>query len=127
MVDFGFGFRYGENPTMAIHEHNPLPPSTLHVLLALASTDLHGYGILLEISRISSGEYRLGPGTLYDNLKKLLSLGWVEDYEGEAGEEQKRMYHLTDAGRFVLAADIQKLKRVVRVASKRLSPQEGRA
>ena len=114
---------------MAIHENNPLPPATLHVLLALAAQDLHGYGILLEISRISDGEYRVGPGTLYDNLKKLLNLGWVEDYEGEggAGEEQRRMYHLTDAGRTVLATDVRKMKRVVRVAKERLGAEGGRA
>lgn len=107
---------------MAIHENNPLPPATMHVLLALAAQDLHGYGILQEIDRISDGEYRVGPGTLYDNLKKLLDLGWIEDYEGsgEVGEELRRMYHLSDAGRLVLAADVRKMKRVVRVANRRL-------
>ena len=113
---------------MAIHENNPLPPATMHVLLALAAQDLHGYGILLEINRISGGEYRVGPGTLYDNLKKLLNLGWVEDYEGnaDAGEELRRMYHLSDAGRVVLAADIRKMKRVVRVANRRLGTEGSR-
>ena len=112
---------------MAIQENNPLPPAALHVLLALAAQDLHGYGILLEINRISNGEYRVGPGTLYDNLMKLSNLGWVEDYEGkgEAVEEHRRMYHLTDAGRLVLAADVRRMKRVVRVANKRLGAEVG--
>jgi PadR family transcriptional regulator PadR len=114
---------------MAIHENNPLPPATLHVLLALAAQDLHGYGILLEIERISGGEYRVGPGTLYDNLKKLLNLAWIEDYESnsEAGEELRRMYHLTETGRLVLAADIRKMKRVVRVANRRLGAESGQS
>ncbi len=69
---------------MATNDTSPLSPATFHVLLSLAAKDLHGYGIILEISRISNGEYRPGPGTLYDNLAKLLNLGWVEDYEQKA-------------------------------------------
>jgi DNA-binding PadR family transcriptional regulator len=48
----------------------PLPPATLHVLLALAGEDRHGHGIMLEVARQSAGRYMVGPGTLYDNLKK---------------------------------------------------------
>ena len=55
----------------------PLSPATLHVLLALTSGDLHGYGIMLEVARQSGGQYKIGPGTLYDNLKKLRSVGLV--------------------------------------------------
>ena len=63
----------------------PLSPATLHVLLALAGEDLHGYGIMLEVARQSAGRYKVGPGTLYDNLKKLL-LRLVE-FPGMAGLE----------------------------------------
>jgi len=51
----------------------PLSPAALHILLALASEDLHGYGIMLEVARQSEGQYKLGPGTLYDNLRKLMT------------------------------------------------------
>ena len=57
----------------------PLSPATLHVLLALTGGELHGYGIMLEVARQSGGQYKIGPGTLYDNLKKLLRLGLVEE------------------------------------------------
>ena len=57
----------------------PMAPATLHILLALAGDELHGYGIMLEAARQSDGKYKLGPGTLYDNLKKLLAAGIVEE------------------------------------------------
>jgi len=55
----------------------PLFPATLHVLLTLTGGELHAYGIMLEVARQSSGQYEIGLGTLYDNLKKLLSAGLV--------------------------------------------------
>ena len=57
----------------------PLSSATLQILLALAGGDLHGYGIIKEVARNSDGHYKLGPGTLYDNLKKLMDAGLVSD------------------------------------------------
>ena len=106
---------------------SPLSTATLHVLLALAGQDRHGYGILQEVQRLSSGTYRMGPGTLYDNLKKLLNSGWVEDFEEDGAEEPRRMYRLTDEGRRVLAADVSRMKRVVRIANRLLADDGGAA
>ncbi len=63
----------------------PLSPAALHILLALASEDLHGYGIMLEVARQSEGQYKLGPGTLYDNLRKLMTQHCVEEVQRRAG------------------------------------------
>jgi DNA-binding PadR family transcriptional regulator len=49
----------------------PLSPASLHILLSLAGEDRHGYGIMQEIARQSDGQYKMGPGTLYDNLQKM--------------------------------------------------------
>jgi DNA-binding PadR family transcriptional regulator len=57
----------------------PLSPATLHILLALAGEDLHGYGIMQEVLRQSEGRYKLGPGTLYDNLQRLTAQGMVQE------------------------------------------------
>ncbi|SDF49532.1 PadR family transcriptional regulator [Terriglobus roseus] len=115
---------HAENETVT-----PLPAATLYVLLALASEDRHGYGIIQEVSRLSSATYRVGSGTLYDNLKKLLQQEWVEDYETqESGSgETRRMYRITDEGRRVLAADVTRMKRIVRVANRMLADEGGRA
>lgn len=103
----------------------PLSPATLYILLALAAQDLHGYGIIQEINRISAEAYRIGPGTLYDNLKKLLNQGLVEDYEEDDAGEARRMYSLTEEGRRMLAADVSRMKRIVRVANRMLAGEGG--
>jgi DNA-binding PadR family transcriptional regulator len=102
----------------------PLSPATLHVLLALTGGDLHGYGIMLEVARQSGGGYKIGPGTLYDNIKKLLQLGLVE--EAEADGTERRRYRLTDAGGAVLAAETERLAGVLRVARRSLRLREER-
>jgi DNA-binding PadR family transcriptional regulator len=105
----------------------PLSPATLHVLLALAGGDLHGYGIMLEVARQSGGQYKMGPGTLYDNVKKLLKIGLVEESPEESKEsEPRRRYHLTDAGGAVLTAETERLAGVLREARRALRLHEGR-
>jgi PadR family transcriptional regulator PadR len=100
----------------------PLSAATLYVLLALASQDLHGYGIIQEVTLLSEGKYRLGPGTLYDNLKKLMNCGWAEDYQDDhlSADERRRMYRLTAAGRTALQSDLSRMKRILRIAGGRL-------
>lgn len=89
----------------------PLNPATLHILLALAGEDMHGYGIMQEVERQSEGKYKLGPGTLYDNLQRLMDLGWVKDLDSD--EPRRRYYRLSAAGRKILSAEIDRLERVV--------------
>lgn len=100
----------------------PLSPAALHILLALAGEDLHGYGIMQEIVRQSEGVYKLGPGTLYDNLRKLIHDGWVEELGPRRGDDdpRRRYYRLGDAGRDVLRAETGRLAQVVREARLRL-------
>ena len=103
-------------------DSSPLSAATFHVLLALASRDLHGYGIIQEVALLSEGKYRIGPGTLYDNLKKLLSSKWVEDFEEDLpGAERRRMYRLTGEGRNVLKVDVSRMKKMLRIADGRLA------
>jgi len=104
----------------------PMGPAALHILLALAGEPLHGYVILQEIARQSEGKYRIGPGTLYDNLKKLMNDGLVEETgrgasnRAAASERAKRYYRLSGLGRGVLAAEVTRLQGVVREAQGRL-------
>jgi DNA-binding PadR family transcriptional regulator len=96
----------------------PLSPAALHILLALAGEDLHGYGIMLEVARQSAGQYKLGPGTLYDNLRKLMTQRCVEEVQRRAGDDdrRRRYYRLMGLGRRVLSAEVARLEGVVREA-----------
>jgi DNA-binding PadR family transcriptional regulator len=107
-----------DDPTQQL----PLTPATLHILLALAGEDLHGYGIMQEVLRQSEGQYKLGPGTLYDTLQRLSVQGFVEEIAGADGDEEarRRYYRLTDWGQSVLAAEVSRLERVVKDAKLRL-------
>ncbi len=100
----------------------PLSPAALHILLCLAGDDLHGYGIMQEIARQSAGKYKLGPGTLYDNLQKLIQRDWVEELGHRAGDDdpRRRYYRLTTLGRGILAAETERLANVVHEAQLRL-------
>ena len=105
-------------------ETGPLSPATLHILLALAGEERHGYGIIKEVARQSQGHYKLGPGTLYDNLQKLLEDAVVEESDRRAAseKERRRYYRLTSYGRGVLAAEVERLDGIVREAKGYLDP-----
>src|SRR3954469_24474922 len=102
----------------------PLSPATLHILLSLAAEDRHGYAIMQEVARQSEGQYKLGPGTLYDNLQKLVNQGMVEEARAPSpGDDPRRRYYkLSRFGRGVLAAEINRLDGVVRHARAHLRP-----
>lgn len=100
----------------------PLSSATLHILLSLAADDLHGYAIMQEVARQSEGTYKLGPGTLYDNLQKLIQQKLVQELGHRPGDDdpRRRYYRLTSLGRGVLAAETERLAGVVREARLRL-------
>ena len=100
----------------------PLSPATLHILLALAEADLHGYAIMQEIRQQSEGRYKLGPGTLYDNLQRLVEQGLVREVPRSARntDSRRRYYRLTAQGRGVLTAEIARLEGVIRDAKLRV-------
>jgi DNA-binding PadR family transcriptional regulator len=100
----------------------------LHILLSLAAEDLHGYGIMQDVARQSQGQYKLGPGTLYDNLQKLIQRKLVQELGRRPGDEdpRRRYYRLTALGRGVLAAETARLASVVREARLRLQVNKPR-
>jgi len=108
----------------------PLSPAVLHILLALAGEDRHGYGIMQEISRQSEGQYKMGPGTLYDNLQKLLDKGFVAEAQPRKSADddpRRRYYRLTSTGRRLLSIEITRLESVVKQARLHFQPAQGRA
>jgi DNA-binding PadR family transcriptional regulator len=119
----------------------PLTPVVLNILLALADEERHGYGIGVEVRERTGGKMRLGPGTLYGSLKRMVDGGLVEEVEEserppeEQSEEaprrydveRRRYYRLTGFGERVLGAELARLERVVRTAQQKgLFPPSGR-
>jgi DNA-binding PadR family transcriptional regulator len=105
----------------------PLTSAALHILLALAESNLHGYGIMQSVKRQSGGKYKLGPGTLYANLDRLLASGLVGETERKMKDgEHRREYHLTPNGEQALRLEIRRLRQVVDVARTRLGKLDER-
>ena len=107
----------------------PLTPATFHILLALADEERHGYAIMQEVAERTDDGVKLGPGTLYGSLKRLLEGGLVEEgverTDPEMDDERRRYYRITAAGHRALAAELLRLRALVRLAeSRRLIPPE---
>ena len=98
----------------------PLTPAVFHILLSLADGEKHGYGIMLEVGRTTGGKVRLGPGTLYGTIQRLLKAGLiVESGEGAdpaLNSERRRYYRLTTRGRAAAEAEAQRLEALVHAA-----------
>jgi DNA-binding PadR family transcriptional regulator len=106
----------------------PLTPAVFFILFALADGEKHGYAIMQTVSRISNNQFRMGPGTLYTTIQRLLNLGLIEETETAGGqsnhENRRRYYKLTRTGKAVLAADLSRMESVVRLArDKKLVPK----
>ena len=102
---------------------SPLTPATFHILLTLADGERHGYAIMREVEERSGAQVRLGPGTLYGSLKRLLEDGWVDEgterADAEAGGERRRYYRITKLGLAVARAEALRMDQLVRSARKK--------
>jgi len=101
----------------------PLPDAELEILLALAEGEAHGYAIMQAVERRSEGRTRLGPGTLYAALKRLLVARLIEETgerRAERDDSRRRYYRVTDFGSRVLAAELDRLSALVRHGRRRL-------
>jgi DNA-binding PadR family transcriptional regulator len=128
-----FASKRGPDP----HDLLPLTPVVLHILLALAeggfaeshdeSPGKHGYAVAQEVEHMTDGQIRMGPGTLYGSIQRMLTAGLIEEVARGKGaarsrggqspdEERRRYYRLTPFGRRVLELELSRLARVVVVA-----------
>ena len=98
----------------------PLTPALFHILLALADRDRHGYDIMREVDERTEGKMRLGPGTLYGSIKRMLSGGLIEEVDErpdpEMDDERRRYYRLTDFGYRLAVAEAERLASLVKSA-----------
>lgn len=98
----------------------PLTPAMFHVLLALAEGDIHGYGIIQEVKRLTGGAMELSAGTLYGMLRRLESEGMVVERKDrpapQRDDERRRYYHLTEFGHRVACAEAERLQDMILLA-----------
>jgi DNA-binding PadR family transcriptional regulator len=98
----------------------PLTPAVLQILLSLADEERHGYGIMREVEDRSGGRVRMGPGTLYGSIKRMLAYGLIEESDErpdpELDDSRRRYYRITDFGRRVAGAEAARLESLVRSA-----------
>lgn len=114
-----------------------LNPAGYHILLALADGEAHGYALMSAIEELSGGTVRMGPGTLYGTIKRLLANGLIEESDERPDEalddRRRRYYRITAAGRTAVSAESVRLARLVHAAERRgllprgLRPQLGGA
>lgn len=98
----------------------PLPASAMHIIVALAAGERHGYAIMRDITSLSNGSVKMGPGTLYGSIKRMIDQGLVEEAEERPDpaldDERRRYYRLTALGQRVGAAEQARLSALLDAA-----------
>ena len=104
--------------------NTPLTPAVLHILLALSREERHGYGIMKEVEADSQGKVKMGPGTLYGSIGRMIDAGLIRESDRKAdpgmGDERRVYYAITGAGQKALAAELKRYREVVAVAGQKL-------
>jgi len=107
-----------------ITESLPLTEPVLLILLSLAGQPQHGYSILKDVDRMSSGRVVLSTGTLYGALRRLLDDKWIERFEEEESPRGRQAYRLTTRGRRNLQGEIDRMKHITRLATLLVATKE---
>ncbi len=96
----------------------PLTPAVLHILLALSTGERHGYGIMKQVQADSQGKAKMGPGTLYGSMGRMMETGLIREsnkrVDPEMDDQRRIYYKLTSAGRAALEAELTRYRGVVR-------------
>jgi DNA-binding PadR family transcriptional regulator len=106
----------------AIDELLPLPPATLHILLAVADGERHGYAIIQDVEERTGGELRMSAGTLYRSVARMVEQGLIVEVNkrrSRADDERRRYYKLTPFGNAVARAEVRRLSQLVDMAHAR--------
>ena len=103
--------------------NTPLTPAVLHILLALSTEERHGYGIMKEVKSDSEGKVKMGPGTLYGSLGRMMEADLIREsdkkVDPELDDERRVYYRITALGQAALAAELERYREVVAVAKKK--------
>ena len=107
-----------------------MTPAVVHVLLALAGGERHGYAILKDVQLNAGSRLRFGPGTIYGTLQRLMEAGWVEEVAspGADVDPRRRYYRMTRDGREALGAEVDRLGALLDTArTHRIRPRPSRS
>jgi DNA-binding PadR family transcriptional regulator len=96
----------------------PLTPAVFHILLALLGKERHGYDIMQQVKADSGGAVKMGPGTLYGSLDRMIEAGLVA--KGDIQDPRRIYYRLTALGQSALRAEAERLSRAAFVARRQL-------
>jgi DNA-binding PadR family transcriptional regulator len=102
--------------TAGVDSHLPLKPVVFHILLALAESEAHGYGVIQSVRTQTSDRIRLETGPFYRHLRKLMESGWVVESSQRPDDDDPRRgayYRLTPLGKEVLMAESRRMAEVV--------------
>ena len=100
----------------------PLPPATLHILLALADGERHGYAIIQDVEERTGGELRMSAGTLYRSVARMVEQGLIVEVSNRRTreeDERRRYYRLSAFGTTVARAELRRLSQLVEMARAR--------
>jgi DNA-binding PadR family transcriptional regulator len=101
-------------------KQEPLTPAVFHILLALADGEKHGYAIMKDVEEQTLGKLKMGPGTLYGSIKRMLAAGLIEESDERADpaldDQRRRYYRLTAVGRQAATAEAERISWLVRVS-----------
>jgi DNA-binding PadR family transcriptional regulator len=102
------------------NSNQPLTPAVYHILLALYDGEKHGYAIMKDVEHQTAGRVKMGPGTLYGSIKRMLAANLIEEAaerpDPGLDDERRRYYRLSGLGRRVVRAESQRLTQAVKVA-----------
>jgi DNA-binding PadR family transcriptional regulator len=98
----------------------PLTPAVFNIMLALADGDKHGYSIMQEVEANTEGKIKMGPGTLYGSIKRMLEAGFIEESDErpdpKLDDQRRRYYRLSGLGSMVLKAEVARLSSQLAIA-----------
>lgn len=104
-------------------KNTPLTPAVLHILLALSARERHGYGIMKQVEEESQGKVRMGPGTLYGSLGRMIDAGLIREsdrkVDPEMDDERRVYYTITALGKKALADELERYDDVVTLARRK--------
>lgn len=103
-----------------LSQYQPLTPAVYHILIALTDGEKHGYAIMKDVEVQTDGRFKMGPGTLYGSIKRMLAASLIEEADErpdpELDDERRRYYRLTGLGESAVSAESERLAQALTVA-----------